>query len=268
MVAELKKLEVIGLIPAAGQASRLAPLPMSKELYPLGFRAIADGSLRPKVVSHYLLDNLRRGGIRKVYFLLRPGKWDIPAYYGSGDRFALDLGYLVVNRLDGIQHSINQAYPFVREAIVAVGYPDMLLQPETTYESLLRRLYDGRADVVIGAVPFSNPTKGGMVTFDGQDNNRVSHIVDKPSQSDAKYSWCSAVWKPTFSDFLHRHLAELDQQSPEIAAQEKPLGDMIQLASNHGLRVEVELFEQGHFLDVGTPEDLAKAILERTNLKT
>ena len=53
--------EVVGLIPAGGQATRLAPLPCSKELYPIGFRfAEADHSLRPKVVSHYLLEKMRK----------------------------------------------------------------------------------------------------------------------------------------------------------------------------------------------------------------
>jgi glucose-1-phosphate thymidylyltransferase len=45
--------EVVGLIPAGGHAKRIAPLPCSKELYPVGFRAVDDGrSLRPKVVCH------------------------------------------------------------------------------------------------------------------------------------------------------------------------------------------------------------------------
>ncbi len=34
---ERKESEVIGLIPAGGQAKRLSPLPCSKELYPIGF---------------------------------------------------------------------------------------------------------------------------------------------------------------------------------------------------------------------------------------
>lgn len=73
--------EVIGLLPAGGQATRISPLPCSKELYPIGFRPQADGSLRPKVVSHYLLEKMRLAGIRKAFFLLRPGKRDILVKY-------------------------------------------------------------------------------------------------------------------------------------------------------------------------------------------
>jgi glucose-1-phosphate thymidylyltransferase len=262
-----ENLEIVGLIPAAGRATRLSPLPASKELYPIGFRTIADGTARPKVVSHYLLENMRMAGIKKSFFLLRPGKWDIPAYYGDGEMLDMSLGYLVVRRLDGVQYSIDHAYPFVRNAIVAIGYPDILLQPEDTYKRIIDRLVHSRADVVIGAVPFSNPQKGGMLTFDVNDNNKVSHIIDKPQHSTEKYSWCNAVWKPSFTEFLHDYLAKLDAEANGEPLSERPIGDMIQAGIEHGLRVEAELMDDGGFLDVGTPKDLAKAIRDLTVLE-
>jgi glucose-1-phosphate thymidylyltransferase len=53
---------VIGLIPAGGQATRIAPLPCSKELFPLGFSSMNSGQgMRPKVVCHYLLEKMIQG---------------------------------------------------------------------------------------------------------------------------------------------------------------------------------------------------------------
>lgn len=259
-----QNLEIVALIPAAGRATRISPLPASKELYPLGFRVLDDGSVRPKVVSHYLLEKMRLAGIQKAFILLRPGKWDIPAYYGDGEMLDMDLGYLVVRRLDGVQYSIDHAYPFVKNAIVAVGFPDILLQPEDIYKRILDRLMHGRADVVIAAVPFPNPQKGGMLTFDVEDSNRVSRIIDKPTDSTEKYSWCCAVWRPSFTAFLHEYLKQLDQEAQGQPLPERPLGDMIQEGIDRGLRVEAELIDEGGFLDIGTPEDLAKAIRELT----
>ena len=70
-------MDIVGLMPAGGQAMRIAPLPCSKELYPIGFRLIAeDGSLRPKVACHYLLEKMQLAGINKVYIILRDGIWD------------------------------------------------------------------------------------------------------------------------------------------------------------------------------------------------
>ena len=57
-------LKLIGLVPAAGRATRIQPLPCSKELLPVGFQATGrlddDQALRPKVVSHYLLESMFR----------------------------------------------------------------------------------------------------------------------------------------------------------------------------------------------------------------
>jgi hypothetical protein len=65
---------VVGLLPAGGQGTRIGPLPFSKELFPIGFRSHKEGQdLRPKVVSHYLLEKMRLAGIQEVYIVLRPG---------------------------------------------------------------------------------------------------------------------------------------------------------------------------------------------------
>ena len=62
--------EVIGLLPAGGQAKRIAPLPFSKELYPIGFRRLdEDDNLRTKVVSHYLLEKMRLAEIQLMSIL-------------------------------------------------------------------------------------------------------------------------------------------------------------------------------------------------------
>ncbi len=76
--------DVIGLLPARGEARRLAPLPCSKELYLVGFRSVDEGrSLRPKVACHYLLEKMRAAEITRAYIVLCDGNWDIPAISGS-----------------------------------------------------------------------------------------------------------------------------------------------------------------------------------------
>ena len=53
---------LIGLMPAAGKGSRLAPFPAPKELFPIGYQDfLIDGIMhrRPKVVSQYLIENIR-----------------------------------------------------------------------------------------------------------------------------------------------------------------------------------------------------------------
>ena len=257
--------EVIGLLPAAGQATRISPLPVSKELYPIGFRSLPDGSLRPKVVCHYLLEKMQLAGISKAFVLLRPGKWDIPAYLGDGTMLDMHLGYLVVQLLHGVPYTLDQAYPFVKNAVIAIGFPDILFQPEDAYKRLLTRLRASTANVVIGAVPFEQSYKGGMVNFNSE--GQVSQVVEKPLHSNLQYSWCTAVWTPVFTEFLHQYLrAVADERSCSDAGnqqaqpQEIPIGNVIQAAIDSGMQVEAEVLADGAYLDIGTPEDLVRAV--------
>lgn len=253
---------VIGLIPAGGQATRLAPLPGSKELYPIAFRNVG-GSPRPKVVSHFLLESLRLAGIRQVFMILRPGKWDIPTYFGDGAIADLHLAYLTVHVPYGVPFTLDQAYPFVQDAIVAVGFPDILFEPRDTFQHLLTRQANTQADVVIAVVPFDTPQKGGMVDFDA--TGQVHHILEKPPQTTLSHSWYGAVWAPAFTEFMHQFLTAqqatyAQHSNRDTAIAEIPLGDVIQAAIAQGLRVEAEVFPNGTYLDVGNPEALVWAV--------
>src|SRR4051794_41908189 len=72
-----------GIIPAAGQGSRIQPLAFSKELLPVGGRY--DGEMRrPRAVSDYLMERMALGGATRICFVISPGKSDILEYYGGG----------------------------------------------------------------------------------------------------------------------------------------------------------------------------------------
>ena len=108
--------EIVGLIPAAGRATRIAPLPCSKEIYPVGFKTDGAGNITvPKAVFHYLLDKMRLAGVTKTFIVLREGKWDIPAYLGDGTSFNMNLAYLMLGLPYGVPYTIDQAYPFIKD---------------------------------------------------------------------------------------------------------------------------------------------------------
>ena len=258
--------EVIGLLPAAGQARRIAPLPLSKELYPIGFRSIGNSDdLRPKVVCHYLLEKMRLAGIQKAYIIIRAGKWDIPAYLGDGTMVNMNLGYLMMNLPFGVPYTLDQAYQFVENAIVALGFPDILFQPDDVFTKLLARQANTKADVVLGLFPTDQPQKAGMVDFDSTGQVRL--IQEKPKQTNLKYMWGVAVWTPVFTSFLHKFLITIEaniQQNQEhknpIRRRELPIGDVIQAAINTGIKVQAEVLTDGKYLDIGTSEDLVRAV--------
>jgi len=249
--------EIIGLIPAGGMATRIAPLPCSKELYPVGFRKVGLGQeVRPKVVSHYLLEKMRAAGITKAYIILREGKWDIPEYFRDGRLVDMHLGYLIRDLPFGPPYTLDQAYPFVQQAVVAFGFPDILFQSEDAFAVLLTRQRNSGADVVLGLFPADRPNRVDMVDVD--KNGRVRQIIIKPRRTALSYTWSIAVWTPAFTRFLHAHLTA--QKAVAAASPEVSVGQIIQAAIAKELQVEAVQVSNEPYLDIGTPEDLQKAI--------
>ncbi len=258
--------KVVGLMPASGQATRIAPLPCSKELYPVGFRpADEGGGLRPKVVCHYLLERMRQAGVTKAYIVLRKGKWDIPAYLGDGSMLDMHLAYLMMGLPFGAPYTLDQAFPFVQHALVALGFPDVIFQPDDAFVRLLDQQAATKADVVLGLFPTDQPHKGDMIDLD--ENGQVRRIIIKSTQTHLRYGWTIAVWTPVFTQFMHAYLAGIQERNEQNTTSHSPpgqrelfVGDVIQAAIYAGLQVETVLFSNGSYLDIGTPENLVKAV--------
>jgi glucose-1-phosphate thymidylyltransferase len=260
--------EIVGLIPAAGLATRLAPLPCSKELLPVGFQSAQEGAdRRPKPVSQYLLDRMRLAGARKVFFIGRRGKWDIADYYGDGSRLGLHLAYLHVGAPWGPPFTLAQATPFIGDADVVFGFPDILIDPADSFTPLLHRLRSTGADVVMGLFHCRGDEPGDVIETDG--NGRLTALQTKeerPLRPDRYTCWMFAVWRATFTRFLTAHCAALAlraeaavRDSPGAKAPEWPVGAVIAAAIGEGLHVDSVSFESGRFLDVGTPGGITAA---------
>ncbi len=193
-----KSQDVVGVVPAAGWGRRVAPLPCSKEIYPVGWHVEGEQKGRPKVAVHYLLENMRRAGARRAYVVLREGKWDIPAYLGDGRHVGLALAYLMVHVPHvphGVPFTIDAAYPFVREAHVLFGFPDVLFRPVDAFERLLARQQATGADLVLGLFPTDRPHKMDMVELDARDH--VRSLAIKPATATSlQYTWLIAAWAP------------------------------------------------------------------------
>lgn len=260
--------EIVGLIPAAGRASRLAPLPCSKELVPIGFQTAAEGAeRRPKPVSQYLLDRMKRAGARKVFFVARAGKWDIADYYGDGSRLGLHIAYLHVGAPWGPPFSVAQAVPFIGDATVVFGFPDILVDPVDSFSPLIHRLDETDADVVLGLFDCRAHEPGDVIQRDG--NGRVTGLQTKeerPVRPDRYVCWMFAAWRGSFSRFLATECAQLAVQAEAMAqaapagpAPEWPVGAIIAAAIRAGLHVDSVFFPEGRFLDVGTPDGITAA---------
>ena len=88
----------------------------------------------------------------------------------------------------------------------------------------------------------------------------------KPPQTELQYTWLIAVWSPVFTQFMHEYVlgskrAYTNQASPKQT--EVYVGHVIQKAIELGLNIEAVPFQNGHYLDIGTPEDLMRASIRQ-----
>lgn len=243
---------VIGLVPAAGKGERVAPLPCSKEIFPIGFSS----DNRPKPVCNYLLESMRCAGIRKIYIILGRGKWDIPNLLGYGAGLDLSLAYLMVGLPYGPPYTLDQAYDFVGDSRVVMGFPDIVFQPSNAFERLLERQSLTNAEVVLGLFQARPSQEKDIVDF--KESGKVERISTKPLERRKRHTWIIAAWTPIFARFMHEHLAA--RENSEATPNELSMGEVIQSGIENGLTVDSVLFSEGSFLDIGTPEDLLKGV--------
>jgi glucose-1-phosphate thymidylyltransferase len=252
--------DLVGLVPACGLGSRVSPLPMSKELYPVGFCSMPGRrGLRPKVAAHCLLESMRAAGADRAFVVLRKGKWDIPSYFGEGKDLGMRLAYLAPGSTPGVPYTVDTAYPYVRTNRVAFGFPDIIHEPENALGMMADRQEACTADVVLGLFPAHRCEKMDMVEL-GPDG-RVARVVIKPERTTLFYTWILAVWTAAFSGFLHEFVARHNRQpeSPGGTGRELYMGDVLQEALDCGMTIEALRFDKGRYLDIGTPEDLIAA---------
>jgi glucose-1-phosphate thymidylyltransferase len=256
-ISPIEHPRIVGLLPAAGYATRLGPLPCSKEIYPIGSLPNPDGgTARPKVVSHYLLEKMRYAGIDQAYFILRDGKWDIPAHFKDGAPVDMHLGYLLVTVPYGAPWTLDAAYPFVRDSLVALGFPDILFSADDAYSKLIEHQQRSGADVVLGLFPADQPQATDMVAV--EDHDRITQVTPKPLHTTLTHTWGIALWTPAFTEFMHDYLARLPVPTKETA--ELFVGHVIQAGIDRGLRVEGISVSDAPFLDIGVPDNLARAL--------
>jgi glucose-1-phosphate thymidylyltransferase len=169
-----------GIIPAAGQGSRMQPLAFSKELLPVGSRRDGDRE-RPRAVSEYLVERLVLGGADKLCFVISPGKSDILEYYGGGV-FSASVFYSVQPHAAGLCDAIFRALPLIGDdEQVLIGLPDTIWFPEDAFA----RLPDGELSFLL--FPVDRPELFDAVVCD--PSGKVREIQVKRPDASSHWIW-------------------------------------------------------------------------------
>ena len=241
--------DYVGVIPAAGLASRLGPLGYPKELLPITYVPGEGGHLRPLPVIEASFRQLREAGISRSVVITSDRKPELMQYLGNGGGLGLDLAFVQQAQADGLAAAAALALPWTHGAKACLLLPDTIVRPESALRDMCKLFEAENADLVLGVFPTAKPKELGPVRFDSQ--MRVIEVQDKPVETDLANSWAMAVWGRHFGALL----GEAVKQNPA-----QSLGAVFQRGVDHGLNVMAVWFEGGAFYDVGTPKGLAEAL--------
>jgi dTDP-glucose pyrophosphorylase len=169
-----------GIIPAAGNGTRIQPLAFSKELLPVG--SSLDGiAERPRAVSEYVMDRMRIAGATNVCIVVSPGKSDIIKYFGNNFE-NIPICYIIQQNPSGICDAIFKAIPLINDDdTVMVGLPDTVWFPEDGFSRLKDNLFS------FLLFPVDKPEFYDAVQVDTSGN--VCRIIVKQAGVEEKWIW-------------------------------------------------------------------------------
>jgi glucose-1-phosphate thymidylyltransferase len=167
---------VVGIIPAAGHATRLQPIFMSKEILPIGGRPVMD----------YLIERMRAAPCSELRVVTRPDKEDVT-------RHAEAQGAVIVHaRPKSVSESLLAAMRDLAPTdIVLFGFPDTIWEPVDGYRRILEAL-DRGYDIALGLFRTDEPERADVVRF--TDSWLITAVEVKSETPSSNWVWgCGAA---------------------------------------------------------------------------
>ena len=249
---------VAGLLPAAGRTPGLGALPCSREILPIRIDEGEENAGAVEVASSSVLRAMAGAGIAEAHFLIDREKLDIATYWGSGGPSGIALAYHLMEDAPTTVAALASAAPFLRDRMVAFGYPAVVYEAPGMFTQLLSRMEGTDADIVLALFPTGDPAKVDTVNI--SRDGVVREIRVRSAASPFEWAWGAAVWKPTFTERLSVAVSPQEPDAGQIG--EGYLGDLINHARRNGLMIDSMWFPEGHFSPIDAPRDWQRLLLE------
>ncbi|MBX7245158.1 MAG: hypothetical protein K1X53_06645 [Candidatus Sumerlaeaceae bacterium] len=247
--------EFIGLLPAAGMGSRLAPFSYPKELMPIAFRVKGeDKGAHPRLAIEFSIEALKAATVKKAIVVISDRKVEIMRCLGNGARHGMDLCYIHQESAEGLADAVDRCYEWTKDNHVCLALPDTIINPGDAFKQVCESCSQLDSDVQLGVFPTDTPERFGPVRHDAA--GQVIEVIDKPARTDLRGIWGIAAWSPRFSKFVHETLAA----RPEMKS--LSIGLLFNEAITAGLKVRANFFESGSYLDLGDPSNIGSLIFE------
>jgi glucose-1-phosphate thymidylyltransferase len=175
----------IGVIPAAGYATRLQPIQCSKEVYPVNGRPVID----------YLLERMWAACPDEIRVVTRADKTDVASH--ARERGAVVIEAQPPSLADSFAIGVEGSAP---TDVILMGFPDSIWEPPDGYARIVG-LLDRGFDVALGLFKPREVDLRRFETVVAEDSGTVRRIDVKPTVPTSRWIWgCAAVRAGALTD--------------------------------------------------------------------
>jgi len=267
----------IAVVPVAGLGTRLLPATKSqpKEMLPIG----------RKPVVQYVVEELARGGMRRILFITGPGKASIENHFDlnaelvqvlrekgkedllaelSFDRAPIQYFYTRQRQQLGLGHAVSCAEPFIGRQPFAVALGDSVIglnAESDIIDRMTKCFVENKAEAVIAFTEVARdrvPYYGVAKPREDSDIFELEDVIEKPSVDQAPSNLVIAA-RYVFSPAIFEALGQIQPGS----GGEYQLTDAIRLIIQGGGKVYgVRLRPHERRYDVGNFDSYFQAFVE------
>ena len=245
--------EYIGIIPAAGEGSRISSIVYPKELAMI--HNSKESMDRPKVILEFCLENLVKASIHVAHVIISGNKIGLINFLKNGASHEMRISYLYQEEPDGIAPAIALAYPFSKDKFIVLMFPDAIVYPKSVLNELIEYFETRTEEAILGIFHSDTPQELCQVIIN-EDGN-VERLLEKSGKIEVQNTWGIAIWKPSFNNFLHKHLKSLENKKRK---KEYSISEVFNAAIREGISIASYSVPNSYYFDVGTPGGLKRGL--------
>jgi len=235
-----------GIILHGGHGTRLRPLTHTgpKQLLPIA----------NKPMSQFCLESMIEAGVTDIAIIIGgSGSNKVKEYYGTGEKFGVNITYVEQDYPRGIAHAILLCEDFVRKDRFLVFLGDNIIQKPISDYAKKFEGSDAAASILLCEV--DNPSRFGIAEI---KNDQILRIMEKPKDPPSNLA-VTGIY------FLTDKIFDIIKRLKPSWRNELEITDALHMLLKENNKITYDIITD-YWKDTGTPEDIIHAngaILEK-----